>query len=118
MLLVAHLKSDDFFAVKTFPHAEFLATHAKPLPGAAPGAPNFQIQGDFTLRGITLPLSIPAQIAHNPANGTLAAQAAFSIDRSRWGAIYGSHKFFARLGQHFVSDDVHLQLKLSFQPQS
>ena len=34
------------------------------------------------------------------------------LDRTLWGANYGSAKFFGRLGQHLVNDEFHLQLKV------
>jgi hypothetical protein len=39
-------------------------------------------------------------------------QAQLDIDRTLWGAVYGSSKFFGRLGQHLVNDVVHLFLKM------
>jgi hypothetical protein len=34
------------------------------------------------------------------------------FDRTQWGSIYGSGKFFSRLGQHVVNDVIHLHLKI------
>ena len=38
------------------------------------------------------------------------------LDRTQWGSIYGSGKFFARLGQHVVNDLIHLHLKVTTIP--
>ena len=47
------------------------------------------------------------------ADGTaFAAQAAFGIDRTQWNVIYGSGKFFRRLGGHLVNDRIDLQLRV------
>ncbi len=114
-MLVGHLKSDDFFAVAEHPTAEFKATSVTPIPGCTEGSVNQLIRGQFTLRGTAKPLEFPAVIA-KAADGSITAQAEFDLDRTQWGAIYGSGKFFARLMNHVVNDLVHLHLKLKFEP--
>ena len=114
-MLVAHLKSDDFFAVEEHPTAEFKTTAVTPIPGCTEGTVNQKIAGLFTLRGSPQPIEFPAVVARGP-DGSLTAQAEFDLDRTRWGAIYGSGKFFARLMNHVVNDLVHLHLKLKFEP--
>lgn len=109
--LIAHLKSDDFFSVDKFPRAEFVISASLPRSGVRADEPNYQIRGDFTLRGITKPMDFAAVVAKE-ADGAFAAQAVLELDRTVWGAIYGSAKFFGRLGQHLVNDEVHLHLKI------
>jgi hypothetical protein len=53
----------------------------------------------------------PFREAHLPtaentsrSDGTYAAQAFITIDRTEWGVLYGSSRFFARLGDHVVND--------------
>jgi hypothetical protein len=46
------------------------------------------------------------------ADGLLAADAHFDIDRTRWSALYGSGKFYEKLGKHLVNDEVSLALKI------
>ena len=41
-----------------------------------------------------------------------AAQAVFAFDRTVWGSIYGSGKFFQRLGMHLVNDLIEVQVRL------
>jgi polyisoprenoid-binding protein YceI len=109
--LVAHLKSDDFFSTEKYPIAEFDILAATFDPAVTAGEPNYQIRGNFTLRGVTKPLDVPAVVARK-TEGAFTAQARLDIDRTSWGVIYGSAKFFGRLGQHLVSDVVHLYLKV------
>jgi polyisoprenoid-binding protein YceI len=109
--LVAHLKSDDFFLTEKYPNAQFDILAATIRSGVKPGEPNYQIRGDFTLRGVTKPLDFPAVVARK-AEGAFAAQARLDLDRTLWGSVYGSAKFFGRLGQHLVNDVVHLYLKV------
>jgi polyisoprenoid-binding protein YceI len=110
-MLIAHLGDDDFFAVARFPHAEFVLNTVDPISGARPGIPNFQLTGELTMRGVTRPVSFPAVIARK-SDGTYAAQALIDIDRTEWGVLYGSSRFFARLGEHVVNDPIHLHLKV------
>jgi len=110
-VLDAHLKSDDFFFVKLFPEARFEMV-AKPTTDRQPvSAPNYRVSGRLTLRGHSAEQSFPATIV--PADeGRFAAEAHFDIDRTRWGAIYGSTKFFEHLGMHLVFDQISLQLRI------
>lgn len=110
-MLIAHLRSSDFFEVESHPQAIFHVISAEEIAGATAGMPNFRIRGLFTLRGHSQEIEFPALIAEkNP--GIWVAQADFDIDRTLWGANYGSGKFFARLGQHVVNDLIHLHLKI------
>jgi polyisoprenoid-binding protein YceI len=110
-MLIAHLRDDDFFAVARFSQAEFVLADADPIPGARPGIPNFQLTGELTMRGVTRPICFPAVIARK-SDGTYTAQALIAIDRTEWGVLYGSSRFFARLGEHVVNDHIHLHLKV------
>jgi rhodanese-related sulfurtransferase/polyisoprenoid-binding protein YceI len=110
-MLIAHLRHDDFFAVPRFPHAEFVLSASDQIPGSRAGIPNFQLTGELTMRGVTRPLSFPAVIARK-SDGAYAAQALIAIDRTEWGVLYGSSRFFARLGEHVVNDPIHLHLKV------
>ncbi len=110
-LLIAHLASDDFFHTSEYPVARFSITAVAFLEEATLGVPNYIIRGELSLRGVTLPIEFPAVVAQN-ADGAFIAQAVFEIDRTLWGAEYGSGKLFARLGQHLVNDFVQLHLKI------
>jgi polyisoprenoid-binding protein YceI len=114
-MLITHLKSEDFFWVDEFPSASFVSRSVSPIAGATPGSKNWTVTGDLTLRGVTAEVTFPAVVAMKP-EGILVAQAEFSIDRTRWGVVYGSGKFFARLAHHVVNDDVQLHLKLFLLP--
>ena len=52
-----------------------------------------------------------ATITKTPENG-LAAEAHFDIDRTRWGVIYGSARFFEYLGMHLVFDLISFQVRI------
>jgi len=110
-VLIEHLKSDDFFDVARFPEARFQIRKVEPVPGAGPGLPNLRIRGDLTLRGQMKPLVFLAAAGRTP-EGRPAAQAVFAFDRTVWGSIYGSGRFFQRLGMHLVNDLIEVQIRL------
>jgi len=110
-LLIDHLKSDDFLDVARFPEARFQIRKVEAVPGAGPGLPNLRISGDLTLRGQLKPLAFLAA-AGRTSEGRPAAQAVFAFDRTTWGSIYGSGKFFQRLGMHLVNDLIEVQVRL------
>jgi polyisoprenoid-binding protein YceI len=110
-MLIRHLRDADFFDAERYPSASFTVTSAEPVSGCAEGNPNFLLKGDFTLRGVTRPLEFPAVIA--TADGRrLTGQGQFEIDRTEFGSIYGSGRFFKYLGKHVVNDHIHLHVKI------
>ncbi|HEX4200102.1 MAG TPA: YceI family protein [Chthoniobacterales bacterium] len=109
--LIAHLKSDDFFSVDKYPRADLALTDIIFQAGVSPDKPNYQVAGDFTLRGVTNRIDFPVLLARKP-DGSFTAQGVLDIDRTLWEANYGSAKLFGRLGQHLVNDEVHLHLKV------
>ena len=110
-VLIAHLHNDDFFDVENHPKSKFVITRVGPGPESAPGSPNLEITGDLTLRGHTHSITFPSS-AGITDDGKPAAQAAFSIDRTRWGILYGSGKFFHHLAGHVVNDHLEFQLRI------
>ena len=110
-LLVRHLGSPDFFDVEKFPVATFTIESLEPVADAALCEPNYRIIGRLLLRGVERPLQFPALIAGKP-DGTRVGQAHLAIDRTEWGVLYGSGKFFAQLEDHIVDDLIHLHLKV------
>ena len=110
-VLISHLQNDDFFDVKNYPKATFKVTQASTKPKPTPGSVNTTITGDLTLRGQTHPITLDAATGVT-AEGYLAMQASFSIDRTQWGILYGSGKYFHRLAGHVVNDLLEFQLRI------
>lgn len=109
--LLAHLMDADFFDAANWPQATFVTTSATEIPESTPGLPNYEITGQLSVRGRKQELGFTAAIG-SPDGLSLGGQAELEWDRTCWGAIYGSGKFFDRLGQHLVNDFVHLHLKI------
>lgn len=99
--LTGHLKSDDFFSVEKFPGAEFAITK---VDGST-------VTGNLTIKGITHPLSFPAEI--KVAKGKMEAVAkGVSVDRTHYDIRYGSGKFFQGLGDKLIDDTFTLDITL------
>ncbi len=109
-VLIHHLESDDFFDVARFPEARYAFEEVE-ICSDKPGCRNLKLRGELTLRGITRPLAIEAAAGFTP-EGKAALQSSFTIDRTAWGVIYGSGKFFRKLAGHLVNDEIELQLRL------
>ena len=110
-VLIAHLCSDDFFDTALHPEARLVILRATPIEGVAPGGQNLRVEADLTLLGVTAAVEFTAA-AGVDAQGRAAAQAAFGIDRTRWGVLYGSGRYFHRLAGHLVNDVIELQVRI------
>src|SRR5688500_7753587 len=85
--LTAKLKSEPgMFEVGKYPTSEFVSTAIRPVatPGAA--GDTHEIEGNFTLRGITRSIRFPAKIEVTPAAVTL--QSEVSVNRQDFGVSY------------------------------
>ena len=110
-VLIAHLKSDDFLFVKNFPKASFTIENSRPAKDPVLSSPNHEVTGTLSLRGVEVEQTFSATITR-PAEGGLVAQAQFDLDRTRWGMIYGSARFFEHLGMHLVFDMIYIQIRI------
>ena len=110
-VLIAHLKSDDFFLTRLFPKAVFSIRNATPIASPFLSIPNYHVNGSLQIRGGKAEQDFMATITKTSENG-LAAEAHFDIDRTRWGVIYGSARFFECLGMHLVFDLISFQVRI------
>ena len=110
-VIIAHLKSDDFFLTKLFPLANFKIIRSTPVKEPFLTAPNHEINGTLELRGVKIMQDFMATVTKTPENN-LAAEAHFDIDRTRWNIIYGSTRFFEHLGMHLVFDLISIQIRI------
>jgi len=85
ILLTAHLKSPDFFAVKKYPRARFVSTKVEPSPTG------YTVTGELTMLGKTKSVSFPARIAVQEGKVSLTS-GTFTIKRSEWGMTFGKGK--------------------------
>jgi polyisoprenoid-binding protein YceI len=108
-VLEAHLKNEDFFEADRFPVAKFTSTRIEQVDG--PDSPRVSVTGDLEIRGVVNEVSVEGVFGKN-FEGDYAASASFDLDRTEWGALYGSPRFFRRLLGHFVREEVSLSVTL------
>jgi len=110
-VLIAHLKSDDFFLARIFPKATFKILDAAPVKEPFATLPNYEIKGQLQLSGVDAGQDFWATVTLSPEK-TLLIEAHFDIDRTRWNIIYGSARFFEHLGMHQVFDLISIEMRI------
>lgn len=108
--LKAHLESDDFFSVETFPSAFFEITAVEAVEVPVPGEKTHRVFGNMTIKGITHGIAFDALI--ETGEDSLLAYADFTLDRTRWDVRFGSGRFFENLGDNLIHDDFRLTLDI------
>jgi polyisoprenoid-binding protein YceI len=82
-----HLRSADFLDAETFPFLTFRSTSVKPV-----GDGEFVLNGDLTIRDVTRPVELEAELGGIVANLQGGRRAAFSastkINREDWGLTW------------------------------
>jgi polyisoprenoid-binding protein YceI len=97
--LIAHLKSDDFFAVADHPEAILIIKSMEPVDGED----RYGIVADLTIKGVTKEVVFDADVEDQ--NGTVLFTSQFNIDRTEWGVTFGSDSLVDQI-QEGVTDDV------------
>ena len=106
--LTEHLKSEDFFSAEKFPSGKFEISTISPLKSGTQN--NYMISGNLTIKGISKPISFPAEVTIN--GDALSARADIKIDRTLWDVKFRSGKFYENLGDKLISDEIELKLDL------
>ncbi len=83
-MLTNHLKSPDFFNVKTNPKSKFVSTKVEKTNDG------YNVTGDLTLNGKTRSITFPAKMVL--ADNTLTLTSEFKIKRQDFGITYGQGK--------------------------
>ncbi|TAE87444.1 MAG: YceI family protein [Bacteroidetes bacterium] len=108
--LVGHLKSDDFFAVEKFKTATLKIKSLTAIAGAKAGDKTHNVTADLTIKGMTHPVSFPAQIIVSKTG--VIANADFDVDRTLYDIKYGSGKFFEGLGDKAINDNFNIKVRV------
>ncbi|TAL51070.1 YceI family protein [Patescibacteria group bacterium] len=108
--LVNHLKSDDFFAVETYPTAMLALSEVTALEGIEKAT--HRVTGDMTIKGTTNEISFPVQLTKNEEGIQITGTA--TLDRTLWNVRFGSDKFFDNLGDGLIEDEFTLTFDLTF----
>lgn len=105
--LTDHLKSDDFFSVKTFPTSKFELTKIIDLEGKL----NSEITGNLTILGITKSITFQGDITVNEKEVSIKSQE-FIINRADWGMTYNAKGTTGIPLDYLISDDVQFQVDI------
>jgi polyisoprenoid-binding protein YceI len=104
-----HLRSEDFFHAEVHPELSFESTEIRPLD-----EDSFLIHGDLTMRGITRPVVLEAELQGTEidpwGNERVALEASGQLNRRDWGMTFNQA---LGSGNMLVSDKVKLTLDIS-----
>ena len=104
-----HLRSPDFFEALEHPELRFESTAIRPLD-----EDTFEIEGDLTIRGVTNPVALRAELQGSETdpwgNERIALEVTGQLDRSEWGMTFNQ---VLGSGNMLVSDRVKLQLDIA-----
>lgn len=100
-----HLFSEDFFATERYPEATFEITEVAQTGNSS------QITGNLTIKGITHPVSFPADV--NVTKENLTASGKIVVDRTSYDMKFRSGNFFINLGDTLIYNDFELDVKLT-----
>jgi polyisoprenoid-binding protein YceI len=105
----AHLKSNDFFAMEEFPTITFVSTKVEKT-----GAATVDVTGDLTIKGVSLPVTIPFEVtgtAIDPwGNTRVGFEGKTTINRKDWGVNWNAA---LEAGGVLVSEKVTLEFEIS-----
>lgn len=112
-VLIAHLKSDDFFNVEQYPIAEMRITELTPMAASSITCMTHHLRGTLKLLRTERALECDAALRNLPEK-QLGLFCQLNWDRTLWEVKYGSARFFRFLGMHSVDDVVSLDVALFF----
>jgi len=104
-----HLRSEDFFHAEVHPELSFESTEIRPLD-----EDSFLIHGDLTMRGVTRPVVLEAELQGTEidpwGNERVALEARGQLNRREWGMTFNQA---LGSGNMLVSDKIKLALDIS-----
>ena len=106
-----HLKSADFFDAEKYPAITFKSTNID-----STGGPDYEVTGDFTLRGVTKPVILKVEDVSTPSkdpwgNQRIGLSATTKINRKDFGLGWNAA---LETGGVLVGEDVTITLEVQF----
>jgi polyisoprenoid-binding protein YceI len=105
----AHLRSNDFFDMETYPTLSFTSTSVEPV-----AADVFRVTGDLTIKGITKPVTLDLELsgtAVDPYGNTrLGLEGSTVINRKEWGVTWNAA---LETGGVLVGEKITLEFEIS-----
>ena len=85
----AHLKSNDFFDMETYPEITFASTSVEQVD-----ADNFRVTGDLTIKGITKPVTVDFEYTGSAVdpyqNQRIGFEGSTKVNRKDWGVNWNA----------------------------
>ena len=105
----AHLKSNDFFAMETYPEITFASTAIEQVDDT-----NYRVTGDLTIKGVTKPVTVDFEYSGTAVdpygNSRLGFEGKTTINRKDWGVNWNAA---LDAGGVLVSEKVTLEFEVS-----
>lgn len=109
--LVNHLKSNDFFAVDSFPTATFEITNVVEEVNSEKGTSHL-ISGNLTIRGITKNITFPANVTVDE-NGVSLSAPEFGVNRTEFNVMFRSSGVAGVLKDQLIDDNMLLTINVN-----
>lgn len=105
----AHLRSNDFFEMDTYPKITFASTSVEPL-----GDDRYRLDGDLTIKGVTKPVSVDFDFTGSAVdpfgNLRVGLEGSVSVNRKDWGLSWNAA---LETGGFLVGEKVTLEFDIS-----
>lgn len=103
---VGHIKSPDFFDVAKYPEAKIVIKSSKKTDKG------LEVTGDLTFIGKTNPVTFLVTDLKK-TDAAVTGKSNLTINRTKWGLVYGSGSFIKGLGDKAINDEFTLAINLS-----
>lgn len=105
----AHLRSNDFFDMETYPEIRYVSTSVEPA-----GNDTFRVTGDLTIKGVTKPVTVELEYtgsATDPfGNHRIGLEGNVTVNRKDWGVNWNAA---LEAGGVLVGEKVVLEFEVS-----
>ena len=105
----AHLRSNDFFDMDTYPQITFSSTSVEPT-----GDVRFRVTGDLTIKGVTRPVTVDFEYTGSAVdpygNQRIGFEGSTVVNRKDWGVNWNAA---LEAGGVLVSENVTLEFEVS-----
>ena len=103
---LGHMKSADFFDTAKYPEAKLVIKNSKKT------SKGLEVTGDLTMIGKTNPITFLVTDLKKTDAG-VTAKSNVTINRTKWGLVYGSGSFIKGLGDKAINDEFTLAIDLT-----